>query len=76
MTELKENDLQEVSGGANTENYFIYKVVRGDTLSMIAARFGTTVKKIQQLNNIINPDIIKEGQQLTLPTNNNKKGWQ
>jgi LysM repeat protein len=44
-----------------------YYVQRGDTLKKIAARFGTTVDAILQLNNIANPNLIYVGQALTLP---------
>lgn len=39
-----------------------YTVVRGDKLALIAKRYGTTVKKIQQLNSFItNPNRILTG---------------
>jgi len=44
-----------------------YYVQRGDTLKIIAVRFGTTVDAILQLNNIANPNLIYVGQALTLP---------
>lgn len=44
-----------------------YTVKSGDTLSAIAARFGTTVKKIAKLNGIDDPSRIRVGQVLTLP---------
>jgi len=44
-----------------------YKVKRGDTLSAIAARFGTTVKVLVTLNDISDPSRIHAGQVLKLP---------
>jgi LysM repeat protein len=44
-----------------------YTVRPGDTLSAIAARFGTTVRIIQQLNGIANPSLIRVGQVLAIP---------
>jgi LysM repeat protein len=44
-----------------------YKVKKGDTLSEIAARFGTTVKVLQELNDIEDPRLLKIGQILKLP---------
>lgn len=41
-----------------------YTVQVGDTLSGIAAKFGTTVKKLQELNNIKNPNKIYAGQKI------------
>jgi LysM repeat protein len=44
-----------------------YKVKRGDTLSGIAAEFGTTVRKLAKLNDIEDPSRLKVGQVLQLP---------
>jgi LysM repeat protein len=44
-----------------------YKVKRGDTLSGIAARFGTTVRVLIDLNDIKNPSRIAIGAVLELP---------
>ena len=44
-----------------------YTIKRGDTLSAIAARFGTTVKVLVTLNHISDPSRIHAGQVLTLP---------
>ena len=44
-----------------------YTVKRGDTLTAIAQKYGTTVQKLVTLNNIANPDVIKVGQKLTIP---------
>jgi lysozyme len=43
-----------------------YVVQRGDTLTGIAAHYGTTIKAICQLNGIQNPNFIKVGQKLQL----------
>ena len=43
-----------------------YKVKKGDNLSKIAKRFKTSVKSLQSLNDIKNPDKINEGQILTV----------
>lgn len=44
-----------------------YRVKSGDTLSVIAARFGTTTRVLVQLNGIEDPSKIKIGQILKLP---------
>ena len=44
-----------------------YKVKSGDTLSSIAARFHTTAKIIEQLNDIKSPFVIHPGEVLKLP---------
>ena len=44
-----------------------YKVVAGDTLAAIAARFGSTVDAIVRENNLDSPDQILVGQSLRIP---------
>jgi len=44
----------------------IYVVQPGDTLSRIAARFGTTVAAVVQANGIVNPNLIYVGQRLNI----------
>ena len=51
---------------APTPSYTTYTVVRGDTLSGIAARFGTTYQKIAADNGISNPNLIYPGQVLKI----------
>ncbi len=46
----------------------VYTVRSGDTLYSIARRFGVTVQTIQQRNNLANPNDIKVGQQLIIPS--------
>lgn len=45
-----------------------YIVRAGDTLSSIAARFGTTVTAIMEANDLTNPDLIFVGQVLIIPS--------
>ncbi|HEY2812193.1 MAG TPA: LysM peptidoglycan-binding domain-containing protein [Acidimicrobiales bacterium] len=44
-----------------------YVVKRGDTLTSIAARYGTTPKAIAAANRIRNPNIVVIGNRLTIP---------
>jgi LysM repeat protein len=53
------------TGEQITGNY--YQIRRGETLSEIAARSGTTVEAIAAANNIKNPDNILAGQNLVIP---------
>ncbi len=52
----------------------LYTVVRGDTLSEIAQRFGTTVQQIASVNGIQNPNLIFPGQVFRIFTNSNING--
>jgi LysM repeat protein len=45
----------------------IYIVLRGDSLSEIAKKFGISSAKLAAFNNITNPDKIQAGQKLKLP---------
>lgn len=45
----------------------VHVVRRGETLSGIAARYGTTVSALVQANNIRNPNWIYVGQRITIP---------
>lgn len=50
-----------------TDNYFEYIVVAGDSLSVLAERFNTTIAEIKSLNNLTS-DVIRIGQTLKIPT--------
>lgn len=55
------------SAGSTTAKGQTYVVRRGDTLSAIAARFGTTSGAIARANNIRNPNLVVIGKQLAIP---------
>lgn len=44
-----------------------YTVKKGDTLSKIAAQFGTTYQKLASYNGIANPNVISAGQVIKIP---------
>lgn len=46
----------------------VYTVKAGDTLSAIAAKYGTTYQKIADYNGIANPNLIHVGQKIKIPT--------
>ena len=64
---LNENELRNVSGGVYQGTCFVYIIKKGDCLSVIAQRYGTTVKTLCELNNISNPDLIYAGHKLLVP---------
>ena len=57
----------------NTETTY-YIVQRGDTLGQIAAKYGTTVQELVEINNIQNPNLIFPGQNLRILTNSTVNG--
>lgn len=64
---LTEGQLVDISGGAYVGPCIVYTIQRGDTLSKIAARYGTTVAVLVELNNIPNKNRIYAGHKLLIP---------
>lgn len=52
----------KIDGGSAPTQAEYYTVQSGDTLSGIAAKYGTTWQKLQQMNGISNPNLIYAGQ--------------
>ncbi len=73
---LKVGDQLTVPGHGNnitdtpppgSQSIVEYRVVAGDTLAGIAARFGSSIGAIVRENNLASPDQIQEGQTLRIP---------
>ena len=64
---LTEGQLVDISGGAYVGPCIVYTIQRGDTLTKIAARYGTTVQTLVELNNIANKNRIYAGHKLLIP---------
>ncbi len=56
-----------IPGGGSAASNSYYTVSRGDTLSVIAARFGTTTQALVQANGLASADRIYVGQRLVIP---------
>ncbi len=56
------------SSGKNQQGYVCYIVKNGDTLFSIAKRSGTSVKKIQEINNFDQTTRIFKGMKLRIPS--------
>src|SRR5690606_30175023 len=54
------------SSNKTTAKTTTYTVKKGDTLSHIAKRFGTTVSNLVKINNIKNPNLIYPGQKIRI----------
>ena len=52
--------------GANTKKEITYTVKKGDILSKIASKYGTTYQEIARKNGISNPNVIHIGQVLKI----------
>jgi len=55
------------TAASGTAQSFVYTVVAGDTLAVIASRFNTTPEGIVQLNGLKDPNQLALGQQLKIP---------
>ena len=56
----------KISGSSSTSSAQYYTIKSGDTLSGIAAKYGTTVAKLQSLNGISNPNKIYAGNKIRI----------
>ncbi|NOZ69719.1 MAG: LysM peptidoglycan-binding domain-containing protein [Deferribacteres bacterium] len=68
MTEVLLAKLEEIPGWAPPENAYVYhRVKKGETLSLIAMKYRTTVRKIIMANDIRRKHFIRVGQKLKIP---------
>ena len=65
MNEVNAEEMEKAAGGA-ARSYITYTVVKGDTLTKIANRYGVTVKDLVAWNKIANPNLIVVGQVLKI----------
>lgn len=59
--------LQVPRGTRESDVPFLYTVQEGDSLIAIAGRFNTTVSAIVELNGVMNPDLLRVGEELSIP---------
>ncbi len=52
------------------EEYIVHRVRRGETLSLIAMRYRTSIQKILEANNIRSTRMLRVGQRLKIPVRN------
>ena len=62
-----EASATEATQTAGDGESFTYTVVRGDSLSILAKRFGVTQASILTLNGLTNPNGLQAGQKLQIP---------
>ncbi len=63
----EDDQRQRESTDTDTEQQE-HTIVRGESLSQIAFRYGTTVQELRRINHIENPRLIRPGQVIKLPT--------
>ena len=64
---LHDDLLESVSAGRYTGPVFSYTLQEGDNLSLLAHRFGTTVRVLRELNGITSPEMLYTGATLMIP---------
>ena len=69
--EISEGMVLRVRPAPPRPTYVIYRVTRGDTLSAIARRHGTTTAAIQAANEMGRRTLIRIGQNLRIPSRGN-----
>jgi LysM repeat protein len=62
-------------GGPTVNGIGTYIVQPGETLSSIAARYGTSFLALARLNGIVNPQLIEVGQVIAVPGPGNNAGY-
>lgn len=67
---VKSEDKKEVEV---SKSEITYTVKKGDTLSGIATKYGTTYQVLAEYNNISNPNVINVGQVIKIPSEINNK---
>jgi LysM repeat protein len=71
LTIINHNNIPNDNGGDTTpdpEPQIKHTVKSGETLFAISTKYGTTVAKIVEANDIVNPNLIDIGQVLIIPT--------
>lgn len=66
--------IRSRSAGSAGRTFSRYTVRAGDTLSAIAARYGTTIRRLARINKVQNPNLIVAGQRLRVPGGSRKGG--
>lgn len=56
----------KINGGSSSSSAEYYTVQKGDTLSKIASKYGTTYQHLAQVNGISNPNKIYVGQKIVI----------
>ena len=64
---LLDEEMEQVSGGKYRGAVFMYTIQPGESLSMLAHRFGTTVRVLRELNKITDAEQVKAGTTIVIP---------
>ena len=64
---MDDQTLEQVAGGRYIGPTFVYAIQSGDTLPILAQRFGTTVRVLRELNGLQDPRSLVPGTRLLIP---------
>ena len=68
-TPVEQAELQEAPNSLDEEApaYMVHIVQSGESLSIIAGKYGVTVEDLVSINDIADPDLIVIGQEILVP---------
>ena len=64
---INDQELTRVAGGRYVGPTFVYLLQEGDSLPLLAQRFGTTVRVLTELNGLHDPRQLLPGARLLIP---------
>ena len=64
---LTDEEIEQVAGGKYRGAVFMYTIQPGETLAVLAHRFGTTVRILRGLNDITDAEQVKAGATIMIP---------
>ena len=67
LISINDRELSRVAGGRYVGPTFVYLIQEGDSLPLLAQRFGTTVRVLRELNDLQDPSRVRPGTRLLIP---------
>lgn len=64
---LGDEEIGQISGGKYNGAVFMYTIQAGETLAVLAHRYGTTVRVLCELNSITDASQVKAGLTILIP---------
>ena len=64
---LTDEEIEQVAGGKYRGAVFMYTIQPGETLAVLAHRFGTTERILRELNDINDAEQVKAGATIMIP---------
>ena len=64
---VSDRELTQIAGGRYVGPTFVYMIQEGESLPILAQRFGTTVRVLRELNNLQDPSLFRAGVRILIP---------